>query len=192
MANSNLQYVSAAKPVASGAISVAPVGTALPTDAAGNLNKAFTKLGYVNQDGLTNSVEMESDTVSAWGGDIILTTKTSRTETFQFTLVQALDPDVLKEVYGPDNVSGDLASGITINHNSAEMPHRAFVFDMLMTGNALKRIVVPDAQVTEVAEVKHVDGEPISYTVTLTCYAQADGTTVIEYIKSAQAPASGD
>lgn len=184
MATSNSKLVSAAKPLAAGAISAGPTSAKVPTTADEELPGELVKLGYVNDEGLTNAIEMESDSIKAWGGATILTTKTGRTETFEFTLVQSLDPDVLKEVYGQDNVTGTLDAGITVKHNGKDMPHRMFVFDMLMTGNAVKRIVVADAQVTEVAEVKHADGEPVGYTVTLTCYPNQAGDTVIEYIKA--------
>ena len=161
MANNDSNLATVAKPVAAGAISSGTTKTTLPTDATTNLADGFVKLGYVSEDGLTNGIDTDVENIKAWGGDTILTVRTSRTETFKFTLVQALDVDVLKEVYGQDNVSGDLATGITVKHNTTELPRRAFVIDMLMTGNAVKRIVVPAGQVTEVGDVTYVDGTAV-------------------------------
>lgn len=149
MAKNDSSLASVAKPVAAGAISSGTTKTTLPTDATTDLVTGFVKLGYVSEDGLTNGLDQDAENIKAWGGDTILTVRTSRTETFKFTLVQALDVDVLKEVYGQDNVTGDLTTGITVKHNGMELPRRAFVIDMLMTGNAVKRIVVPFGQVTK-------------------------------------------
>ena len=185
MANNDSSLATVAKPIAAGAISSGTTKTPLPTDATTNLAAVFVKLGYVSEDGLTNGIDTDVENIKAWGGDTILTVRTSRTETFKFTLVQALDVDVLKEVYGQDNVSGDLATGITVKHNNTELPRRAFVIDMLMTGNAVKRIVVPAGQVTEVGDVTYVDGTAVGYETTVTCFPDAQGNTVYEYIKKA-------
>lgn len=183
MAKNDSSLATAAKPVAAGAISSATTKATLPTDATTDLATGFVKLGYVSEDGLTNGLDTDVENIKAWGGDTILTVRTSRTETFKFTLVQALDVDVLKEIYGQDNVAGDLTTGITVKHNGNELPRRAFVFDMLMTGNVLKRIVVPTGQVTEVGDVTYVDGSVVGYETTVTCFPDAQGNTVYEYIK---------
>ena len=185
MAKNDSSLTSVAKPVAAGAISSGTIKTTLPTDATTDLATGFVKLGYVSEDGLTNGLDQDVENVKAWGGDTILTVRTSRTETFKFTLVQALDVDVLKEVYGQDNVTGDLTTGITVKHNGNELPRRAFVIDMLMTGNAVKRIVVPFGQVTEFGDVTYVDGSVVGYETTVTCFPDAHGNTVYEYIKKA-------
>lgn len=186
MANSNAALVTAAKPLAAGAISAGATTLTAPNDASTALPSGMVTLGYVSDDGLTNAIDLSTENITAWGGDTILTVKTSRTETFTFTLVQALDVDVLKEVYGQNNVTGTLTGGITVKHNGTDMPRRLFVFDMLMTGGIAKRIVVPAAQVTEVGEVKHADGDPVGYETTITCYPDTQGNTVYEYIKKAE------
>ena len=116
----NAEHVSAAKPKTGGAIYRAPLGTALPTDATTALNAAFKCLGYCGEDGLVNTNSPDSDSVKAWGGDTVLTYQKSKEDTFKFTLLEVLNPDVLKAVHGDDNVTGTLATGITVNANSAQ------------------------------------------------------------------------
>lgn len=184
MAKNDSAKVTAGKPKVAGAINAAPVGTALPKNAKEALNAAFKGLGYVSEDGLTNSVETDSEEVKAWGGDTVLKLSTSRTETFSWTFIQALDEDVLAEVYGAANVTTS-ADGIKVLHNATELPRRSYVIEMLMTGGRIKRIVIPNAQITEVGEISYKDGEPVGFEVTLTAFPDTDGNTVTEYIAAA-------
>ena len=64
--------VTTGKPKTGGAAYYAPVGTTLPTDTAGTLDTKFKALGYISDDGLTNTNAPDTDTVSAWGGDTVL------------------------------------------------------------------------------------------------------------------------
>ena len=183
MSAPNSANVSVGKPLAAGGIFAGPTTATIPTDATTALT-GFTGLGYVSEDGLTNTVETDTESIQAWGGDTVLTVRTSRTETFAWTFIET-NADVLAEVYGPDNVSGDLESGLTVIHNNKELPRRAYVFEILMTGDRVKRIVVPNGQITEVGDVVYTDGEAIGYEVTLSTFPDEDGNTVYEYVASA-------
>ena len=184
MANT-VANVTTGKPSVSGAIWRAPLGTALPTDATTALNIAFKCLGYVSEDGLTNDNSPESDTVKAWGGDTVLTLQTEKPDTFTYTLIEAINIDVLKSVYGDDNVSGTLTTGITVRANSDEQEASAYVIETLMKGGILKRIVIPNATLSELDTITYKDDEAVGYGVTLTAMPGGfanDNDTHKEYI----------
>lgn len=177
--------VTAAKPKVGGAIYAAPVGTTLPTDTATALDAAFKELGYVSDDGLTNSNTPESDVIKAWGGDIVLTLLTSKDDKFSFKLIEVLNLDVLKLVYGDTNVTGALATGISISANSKELEDHAIVIEMILKGGVVKRVVIPQAKVTDVGDITYSDSDAVGYDTTLQCYPDSSGNTHYEYIKSA-------
>lgn len=181
---SNVQNVSAAKPNVGGAISVAPLGTAVPTDATTALAAAYKKLGYVSDDGLTNNNTPETDTIKAWGGDIVLTPQTEKSDEFSFTLIEVENLDVLKTIYGESNVTGDLDTGIHIKATTEELPHYVFVIDMILNSNVIKRIVIPNASITEIGEIAYKDDELVGYETTINALP-VEGTTHHEYIKKA-------
>lgn len=176
----NTSNVAAGKPKVGGAVSVAPTGTALPTDATTNLNSAFVNLGYISEDGMTQEITRDSENIKAWGGDTVLTSQTDFSETFSFTLIEILNPDVKKVIFGDDNVTGDIATGLTAKVNSKELPARSFVVEMIQNSN-LVRIVIPNGKVSELGEISYTDGEAAGYEVTITALPDATGNCSYEY-----------
>ena len=174
--------VSAGKPNVSGAVWVAPKGTALPEDTTSTLT-GFTCLGYCSEDGLTNATNMESETIKAWGGDTVLSIQTSKEDTYQFTLLEVLNPEVLKFIYGTSNVTGTTA--ITVKANNTDLVEQSIVIDMVMRGNAAKRVVIPAAKISEVGDIVYSDSEAVGYEVTVQCIPDASGNTHYEYILKA-------
>ena len=182
---SDVKNVSAGKPAVGGSISVADVGTSLPTTAVDTLDTAFKKLGYISDEGLRNTNTPSVESIKAWGGDTVLIVQSEKTDTFQFSLLEVLAVDVLKFVHGSSNVTGTLSAGIAINVNSQDIPAQSMVFDMVLTDGVLKRIVIPNGKISEIGEVSYTDSDAIAYDVTITALPDDTGNTHYEYIKAA-------
>lgn len=181
MAVNDSKNVSFGKPKATGALFVAPLGTALPTDASTALNVAFKNLGYVSDEGLVNNIETDVEDVFAWGGDNVLSDQTTFMEMFTFNLIET-NLEVAKLYYGEGNVT-QTGSNITIKVNSKTLPELVFVAELVMTGGRVKRIVVERARIADrSAEITYVDGEPVAYPINLKAFPAADGDTHKEYI----------
>lgn len=183
--NNNKSNVSAGKPKIGGAVYRAPKGTSAPTSAEATLGSAFKAMGYVSSDGLTNSNNASTDSIKAWGGDTVLVVQTGKTDTLAFTMLEVLNTDVLAAVHGSGNVSGSLATGITVNVNADLQEEAVWVFDMILNGNTAKRIVAPNAVISAMADVVYKDDSAIGYGVTLTCMPDSSDNTHYEYIKAA-------
>lgn len=177
--------VSAGKPKVGGAIYYAPTSTSLPASATATLGADFKCVGYIGEDGFKNEITRESEDIKAWGGDNVLNPQTSFGENFSFKLIEALNADVLKVVHGDGAVTGtSLSTGITVSVGSDELPEKAWVVDMIMSGGVAKRIVIPKAKVTEVGEIVYSDAEAVGYEVKLTAHPDASSKYSYEYLQT--------
>jgi len=169
------------KPKSTGAVFVAPAGTAIPVDATTALDAAFEGLGYVSEDGLVNSTEADTSSINAWGGDQVLVGQTTFNEMFTVNAIET-NAEALKVYYGEDNVTV-VGDAITITQNSDMLPNVVVVFELVLTGGRIKRIVVPNAQITDRSgEITYVDGEAVTYPLVFTAYPDGSGNTHTEYI----------
>lgn len=187
---SNAVNVSAGKPKTGGAIFVAPVGTPLPTSTSEALDAAFKNMGYCSDSGLVNSTALETKKIKAWGGETILVIQASKEDTFKYTLVEVKNVDVLKHVYGADNVTGTLESGITVKVNNKDVPEQSVVIDMILRDNTAKRIVIPSCKISDVGDINYTDEDAIGYETTVDCTPDTDGNTHYEYILKAASPSA--
>ena len=184
MANTKTN-VTTGKPKTAGAVYRAPSGTTIPTTADGQLNEAFKAMGFISEDGVTNATSFDSETIREWGGDAVYETESNKEDTFQFEMIEALNAEVLKAVYNTANVSGALATGLTVNVNGDEHENAAWVIDMIMRGGVLKRIVIPDAKISDIAEIVYKRNAAVGYNITLKAFADSSGNYHYEYLKTA-------
>ena len=180
----NNKNVSSAKPATGGAVFRAPLGTELPTDATSELNSAFEELGYVSDDGISEEVSTDSTDVVAFGGDVIDTLQNSKTVTIKAKLMEVLNLAVIKATYGDENVTGDLESGIHIVTNTKDVEESSWVFDMILRGGKIMRMVIPDVKVSEIGEIAYKHSEDYGYELTLKALV-TDGKYSDKYIVNA-------
>lgn len=175
--------VTNAKAGLTGPIYWAPIGTALPTTPDTTLNTAFVALGFVSEDGVSNDNSPESSQTKTWGGYTVLNTQTDRPDTFKFKLLESLNADLLKVLYGENNVTVGSNGEISVKVTADDMAHGAWVIDSILQDGKKERIVIPNAAVSALGTIARKDSEPISYEVTITAVPDTDGAYHYQYVK---------
>lgn len=169
-----------------GGIYAAPLGTTLPTDASSQLDTAFKNVGYLSEDGMTNSISKSSTEIKEWGGDVVLAVQTGQTDKFKFKFIESLNVDTLKAVFGASNVT-ETNGALTVKVNATDTGEKSYVIDMVQSDGRLKRIVIPRGKITELGDIVYKLNEAVAYDVTLTASLDSQKNTHYEYVSAASA-----
>lgn len=187
MANT-VTNVSTGKPKIGGAIyrAARTANLVIPTTASAELSTDYKCLGYVSEDGLKNNMTTDSDKVKAWGGDTVLAYQKGKEDVFTFSLLEVLNDDVLKTVFGDSNVTITAATttapkSVAVAVNNTELNESVWVIDMIMRGNNPRRIVIPYGKVTDIGEITYKDDDVVKYDVSLQAMPDTAGNSHYEY-----------
>lgn len=176
--------VAVAKGVAGGYYYAAPAGSTLPEDYESTLDPAFKLLGYISEDGITESTDEDTTDVNDMNGDMVLSEQASHTKTFGNTMIET-KKGVLQEYFGDDCVT-DEDGMITVAEKSGMRRNHAYVYDLALQNGRRERIVIPNGKVTEVGEITYASGEVVGYETTTTAFPDDDGVKTYRYIESTE------
>lgn len=149
-----------------GRVYMAPVGTELPTDIVTALDPAFTEVGHISEDALTESLEISTEVLRSWQRPIGIRTLTTEVNwTFQFQMMET-SPLNLELYYGgaETTVAGGVAT--TAIPSWPQGVSKACVIEIL-DGDVTTRFAIPKVEVGERGEVEHINTNGTMYDVTL-------------------------
>jgi hypothetical protein len=157
-----------------GDILYAATTATLPT-ALNAATTGFTPLGYLGEDGVTESQPIDTNETKAWqNGDIVRRKQTSHELTYEFTCLET-SAAVQALVYGTTPTTGT-----PLEMSGAVLPEHAFIIDV-KDGTLKRRICIPRGDITERPEVVYSNNEARVYKVIITCYPDADGVKAYVY-----------
>ena len=164
-----------------GAVATAPLGTALPTDARTALAGTYTTGGYVSEDGISLSLNRTLTTLKDWSQASIRKAISEFDGTVQCAFIQ-VDEFAAKEMFGTSNVTKTAANAthgeLLKIEIGAELPtEKVWVWSM-KDGNRRVRVILPNAQVTEIAAVPFVPTQGNAYQCTISAYPDASGKSI--------------
>lgn len=121
-----------------GAIYLAPEGTAFPQSATDTLHSAFTLLGFTSEEGLTISNSSSIQTINAWEDRLaVINQMTEHYEDIAFTPIQS-NQDVLNATWGEDAVTVD-GNDLVARHHGGELAPVCIVIDTTPREGIIRR-----------------------------------------------------
>jgi hypothetical protein len=167
-----------------GGIYRAALNTTLPTSATTTAPGGFTDLGYISDEGVTQAVGRDVSDISAWqNGDVVRVVQTSHTVTYSLTFIET-NGSVLETAYGNYEDLGGGEGKVELTGDI--MPSYAWLIDVI-DGTTKIRLALPNGQVTETGDTTFVNGDLISYPVTITAFPDSDGVKAYKYLATAAA-----
>lgn len=139
-----------------GAVAVAPEGTAMPADARTALTSAWDDSGYVSEDGLSVTITRSTTPIKDWSKQNVRNLLTDFGGAIAVSFLQ-VDEFAAKRMFGEDNVTVTAATSsageiIKIAIGAELPPIEAWCFSM-KDGDARIRVCVPRGQMTDVNQV---------------------------------------
>lgn len=157
-----------------GGVFGAPSESTLPTDATAELDGAFEDLGYVTEDGVSQAIGIDITEIKAWqNGDVVRKVQTKHDLTYAFAMLET-SPAALEAYYG------NYDAGV-VEIRGDQGIRQSWVINVIDGDNKI-RIVIPDGQVTERGDISYVNGDAVSYPVTITCYPDDDSVKAYMYL----------
>lgn len=148
--------------------------TPVPASATAPLDPDLAELGYVSEDGVTQTIDEDVEQITAWqNGDTVRVVQTSHDVTYAFSLLETTE--LALDVYYGNHAAG------TTEIRAGQGKRGAWVFHVT-DGNHRIRICVPDGQVTEHGDIEYVNGNAIMYPITVTCYPDSNGVKAYKHL----------
>lgn len=148
-----------------GLVAIGATTLTAPTSASSNLPTGWTDLGFISEDGVTESLSQDTQKLKAWQkGQTVRTLVTDGEASFKLVLLQTSAESIALYYGGTVGTDGSIVSDPT-----AERPRHAFVLDVI-DGDSRIRKYIPQGQVTEVGDLVYKGTEAVGYEVTITAH----------------------
>lgn len=168
----------------SGTLSTAPTGSTAPVDSTTALNVAFTDLGWIDENGVTEGHADTTTDIKGNDGSVIRRVITGSDMTLKAVLLE--DKAAVNELYYKGSTIATAGTGEhKIDIKMAVGDIRSFVFDTL-DGATHTRIYVATGEVTDRGDIVYAaNGTPIGFEVTITCYPDANKVLATKFSDNA-------
>lgn len=187
----NAKHVYAPTPDQSttGAVFVAAVGTTAPTDAKTALGGSWSDGGYVDENGISITVNRSTTPIRDWSKSAVRNILSEFGGSIAVNFLQ-VDEFSANRVFGSSNVSVTAATTtagelIKVSIGSELPPVEAWCFNM-KDGDARIRVYIPNGQITDVTEMAYKPDQGHVIGGTLQCYDDGTGHSIYVFYDDGQ------
>ena len=142
--------------------------------------------GYIGNDGITKTVDRETEKIKDWNGDTVIVLTSEHSVMLKLVFLEGANAEVLKMIAGENNVTVGDDGSITVVDNADDLPHRSMDFHIKSQAGRKIRVFAPDAQVTNVGDVVYVRNDVIKYEVEIECFSDIDSNKLYSFISPAE------
>ncbi len=165
-----------------GVIAVAATTATAPTSAVSALPTGFNDLGAISDDGVTETRDRSTDTIVIWqNAAVAREAVTESSYQFSFTMVET-KKETVELFYGG---ALDTTAGSLVVIPAGTGGRKSFIIDV-KDGAKVKRIYIPEGEVTEVGDVTYQNGEAVGYEITISAYYGTYGTGGTQFTGAAK------
>lgn len=158
----------------------APLGSPAPTDSVTALAPAYIGLGYVSDDGVTESWDDSVEKIVAWqNATTVRSATTESTGSLQLKLIQT-NVAVLEAYYRGSRVTRPTAGRFRLDVKPIVADPSMWVLDVV-DGNRLTRTFIGNGEITERGEIPYASGSPVGYEITIAVYPDANGNLMQKF-----------
>lgn len=157
-----------------GGVYFAPTGSTAPTNSTAALDAAFIELGYISEDGITESWDDSVDDIFSWqNATNVRSALTQSVNSFSMTLIES-NGYVLEQYHRGSTMTEPTAGNFQLDVLPTVAQPQAWVFHII-DGAELIRIYLGLGEIVERGEVMYRNGEPIGYPITIRAYPDTNG-----------------
>lgn len=164
-----------------GAVSVAPVGTAMPKTASEKLNDKWDSGGYVGDAGISISTNKGTTVIKDWSQGTVRKALSDFDGTISLPFLQ-IDEWSAKRLVGADNVhtanaTKDHGNILAVDLGPSMPDEEAYCFSMKDGPNRI-RVLVPRGQIVTIDALNFVPNAANTWPGTLSCYTGDEGYAI--------------
>lgn len=156
------------------------ISATLPTDASSELDSAFTEIGAISSDGISEATNQDRTDFFIWQNNV-LARRVPGQFTKTFTFAAAETSDVVLRVNYPGSTFTQTAEGMTIAEKPPVSDVRNWVLHGIDGASRALRLVIPRGEVTERGDVVWSGENVTVYEWTLSCYVDPSGNVAYRY-----------
>jgi hypothetical protein len=164
-----------------GKVSIAPVGTTLPTTPTASLNSAFNDVGYISEDGATFTKAVDIAEFFAWqSSEAVRREVNSRTYSVAFNLSEWNEHTLALAWDATVTLSGTAGAKLSLPEGGDALGEWAMVIEA-QDGERTMRFVIARGNVTEDVESQFQRSELAGLPITFQALKPDTGDTVVVY-----------